>query len=97
LHDDILLTRLRREVDHLAGGEAGSEDAMPTSPFESSNFRKSTFSPPSDGGCVEVAFKPGLIGLRDSKDRGGGAVLLFNAVEWQAFLDGVKAGEFDLP
>ena len=68
---------------------------METTSFESHEFRKSTFSPPSDGGCVEVASKSGVIGVRDSKNREG-AVLVFTDVEWDAFLKGVKAGEFDL-
>jgi hypothetical protein len=68
---------------------------MEAASFESNDFYKSTFSPPSDGGCVEVAIKPGIIGVRDSKNRDG-AVLVFNRIEWDAFLKGVKAGEFDL-
>jgi Domain of unknown function (DUF397) len=63
--------------------------------FDSDEFRKSSFSPPSDGGCVEVAMRGGAIGVRDSKHRDG-VVLVFNTVEWDAFLKGVKAGEFDL-
>lgn len=63
--------------------------------FEPHQFRKSTFSPPSDGGCVEVAVGDGVIGVRDSKNRQG-PVLVFNPVEWDAFLKAVKAGEFDL-
>lgn len=58
------------------------------------SFRKSSFSGTS--GCVEVRRLPdGRIVLRDSKD-----VSLpphhFTAAEWTAFLDGVRAGEFDL-
>ncbi len=68
---------------------------MEANVFESHEFHKSTFSPPSDGGCVEVAVKDGVIGVRDSKHREG-AVLLFNAVEWDAFLKGVRAGQFDI-
>jgi hypothetical protein len=33
--------------------------------------------------------------MRDSKDRSG-PVLVFTRSEWQAFVDGVKSGEFDL-
>ncbi|HKY75229.1 MAG TPA: DUF397 domain-containing protein [Acidimicrobiia bacterium] len=39
--------------------------------------------------------RDGLIRVRDSKDRDGGE-LTFNADEWEAFVRGVKAGEFDL-
>ena len=47
------------------------------------------------GGCVEVApAAAGLIAVRDSKDPDG-PVLLYTPLEWDAFLDGVKRGEFD--
>jgi len=49
---------------------------------------------PSD--CVEVADNlPGAVALRDSKDRTG-PVLVFSPDEWRAFIEGAKAGEFDL-
>jgi hypothetical protein len=49
----------------------------------------------ASGGCVEVAPAPaGMVAVRDSKDPGG-PVLLYTPVEWDAFLDGVKRGEFD--
>ena len=57
-------------------------------------WRKSTFS--TTNGCVEVAFVGDRIAVRDSKDQGGGPVLEFDAVEWNAFLGGVRGGEFDL-
>jgi hypothetical protein len=63
--------------------------------FDLQEFRKSSFSPPSNGGCLEVAAKAGVVGVRDSKDPGG-PILHFSAKEWHAFVDGVKAGEFDL-
>jgi hypothetical protein len=46
-------------------------------------------------GCVEVALLDGRIAVRDSKDKGG-PVLLFTAREWEAFVGGVRGGEFDL-
>lgn len=49
----------------------------------------------SNGNCVEVASLPGdQIGVRDSKDAEG-PVLKFTPDEWQAFLAGVRSGEFD--
>jgi hypothetical protein len=57
-------------------------------------FRKSSFSPIPAVYCVEVGVKDGRIRVRDSKQRGG-AELTFNAGEWDAFVRGVKAGEFD--
>ena len=59
------------------------------------NWRKSTRSG-SSGNCVEVADNlPGVIGVRDSKDPAGPA-LIFTPDEWAAFVGGVKDGEFDL-
>ena len=46
------------------------------------------------GACVEVAFAGDWVYVRDSKDPNG-PVLRFPKAEWIAFLDGVKAGEFD--
>lgn len=49
----------------------------------------------ANGNCVEVASMPGgRIGVRDSKDVNG-AVLRFTPDEWDAFLGGVRQGEFD--
>jgi Domain of unknown function (DUF397) len=58
-------------------------------------WRKSTFSSPHGGNCVEVADLPdGGRAVRDSKDREGPA-LVFTPGEWSAFAEGVRAGEFD--
>ncbi|MET0416143.1 MAG: DUF397 domain-containing protein [Actinoplanes sp.] len=57
-------------------------------------FRKSTFSSP-DAGCVEVGVTDGRLLVRDTKDPSG-PVLQFTAREWDAFVNGVRAGEFDL-
>ena len=46
-------------------------------------------------GCVEVALLDGRIAVRDAKDKGG-PVLLFTPREWEAFVGGVRSGEFDL-
>jgi uncharacterized protein DUF397 len=49
----------------------------------------------SNSNCVEVASLPGNgIGVRDSKDTEG-PVLQFTPSEWDAFLGGVRNGEFD--
>jgi hypothetical protein len=59
-------------------------------------WRKSTRSS-GDGNCVEVAFaSDGSVGVRDSKQHGRGPVLAFSRSEWEAFLGGVRDGEFDL-
>lgn len=45
-------------------------------------------------GCVEVRLLDGRIAVRDSKVEAG-PVLTYTAEEWLAFIEGVKAGEFD--
>jgi len=57
-------------------------------------WRKSTLS--NSCGCVETAFVEEQVGVRDSKDRHG-PVLVFTRFEWEAFLGGVRNGEFELP
>jgi hypothetical protein len=48
-----------------------------------------------NGACVEVACNiPGLVAVRDSKDRGG-LLLAIDPKEWRGFTDQVKAGHFD--
>lgn len=59
-------------------------------------WRTSSYSNGNGGQCVEVADLPdGGRAVRDTKDRGTGPVLLFTPTEWQAFIAGVKDGEFD--
>lgn len=55
---------------------------------------KSTRSSGNCDNCVEVAFVDGAVAVRDSKDRQGPA-LIYTREEWDAFLGGVKDGEFD--
>lgn len=53
----------------------------------------------SHGGkdCVEAAhLDNGHVGVRDSKNPAGPA-LVFTPGEWDAFIGGAKAGEFDRP
>jgi hypothetical protein len=57
-------------------------------------WRKSSRSSPSGDNCVEVAFAADAVAVRDTKDRQA-AMLLFTGDEWKAFIEGVKAGEFD--
>lgn len=57
-------------------------------------WRKSTFSD-SGGNCVETAvLSDGRIAMRNSKDPEAG-VVFFTRAEIDAWLKGVKAGEFD--
>lgn len=45
--------------------------------------------------CVEVAVVPGRVGVRDSKDRSGPA-LVVDPSAWRAFVQDVRCGGFDL-
>ncbi|WP_433256178.1 DUF397 domain-containing protein [Streptosporangium sp. CA-135522] len=69
-------------------------------------WHKSSLSGNNGGDCVEIARlenaaqrpahkQDATLALRDSKNPAG-PVLFFNDSEWVAFLDGVKAAEFDL-
>jgi uncharacterized protein DUF397 len=58
------------------------------------NWIKSSLSF-ANGNCVEVADLPGGgVGVRNSR-HSDGPVLRFTADEWDAFLGGVRFGEFD--
>ncbi|GAA2715652.1 DUF397 domain-containing protein [Micromonospora olivasterospora] len=49
-------------------------------------WRKSTRSSGNGGNCVEVADNlPGVVGVRDSKDKEG-PVLTFGPASWKAFV-----------
>ncbi|WP_030908540.1 DUF397 domain-containing protein [Streptosporangium amethystogenes] len=76
--------------------------------LSSAKWFKSSFSGDNGGNCVEVAElrdiadgpdhkaeHPALIAVRDSKDPDG-PKLFFTPAEWDAFVSGVKASEFDL-
>lgn len=60
--------------------------------WTNARWRKSDVS--DSGGCVEVAYQDGLIGVRDTKARGKGPVLEFTEREWSAFLSGAAKGQF---
>lgn len=52
--------------------------------FSQARWRKSTFSGPETE-CVEVAFRPGAVGVRDSKNPAGGALVLPEPA-WREFI-----------
>ncbi|MGM1059751.1 DUF397 domain-containing protein [Saccharothrix sp. Mg75] len=55
-------------------------------------WRKSSYSGPNGGNCVEVAHTGTSTGVRDSKNPGGG-VLVFGTGAWTRFLVGRAGGE----
>jgi hypothetical protein len=74
--------------------DSGGTDVMATE-SKFTNWRKSSLSSGGDN-CVEIAFAAdGSVGVRDTKAQGLGPVLEFFPGEWEAFLGGVKGGEFD--
>lgn len=58
-------------------------------------WRKAARSNTVGNQCVEVARLREGVAVRHSKNPDGPR-LLFTTDEWEAFLDGVKGGEFDL-
>lgn len=56
-------------------------------------FKSSSFTHAS---CVQVGQFGDVVRVRDSKDPDG-PVQSYRFDEWQAFIDGVKDGQFDLP
>lgn len=60
---------------------------------EGGDFRKSSYSI-YKGKCVEVKYVDGSILVRHSVLTD--TQIQFSISEWEAFLEGVKAGEFDL-
>ncbi|TKA09726.1 DUF397 domain-containing protein [Actinacidiphila oryziradicis] len=62
--------------------------------MSSATWRKSNYSNPDGGDCVEVADGlPRIVPVRDSKNPHGPA-LVFPAGTWSAFIAGIKAGDF---
>lgn len=55
-------------------------------------WRKSSYSGHNTG-CVEVGSAPDLVGIRDTKDRGSGA-LAVSREAWARFVTAVKADHF---
>ncbi|MEU0480925.1 DUF397 domain-containing protein [Streptosporangium sp. NPDC006013] len=69
-------------------------NGMPAALMGGIVWRKSHFSNPS-GNCVELAELPdGRVAMRNSRDPEGPA-LIYTRGEADAFVRGVKSGEFD--
>ena len=59
---------------------------------DGATWRKSSFSNGTGGECVEVADLPRGQAVRDSKHPEG-PILVFSKGGWQAFVQGIQAGE----
>lgn len=57
--------------------------------MEELKWHKSTRSNGQGGDCVEVAERPGVVYVRDSKDQDG-PVLTFEAADWRTFVESLK-------
>ncbi|MDX2644266.1 DUF397 domain-containing protein [Streptomyces sp. NPDC001902] len=70
------------------------DNGVPATDIEGADWRKSGRSNPS-GNCVELAALPGGgFAMRNSRHPGGPA-LIYTRAEIEAFLGGVKDGDFD--
>lgn len=58
-------------------------------------WRRSSYCTGAATTCVEVAVGDGIVAVRDSKVVPG-PVLRFTVEEWEAFVHGVRAGEFEV-
>ncbi|MFJ9415379.1 DUF397 domain-containing protein [Streptomyces sp. NPDC101227] len=62
--------------------------------LSSATWRKSSYSNPDGGDCVEVRDDlPGLVPVRDSKEDPHGPALVFSAAGWSSFVTAVKDAE----
>jgi hypothetical protein len=65
------------------------------SAFDNANWCKSSYSGGEHGSCVELAAVPGMVGIRDTKNRAGGH-LQISKRDFVSLLNEVKAGRHDL-
>ncbi|MFC1700884.1 DUF397 domain-containing protein [Patescibacteria group bacterium] len=64
--------------------------------FRDKDFKKSSFTfTDAHKACAEVAIKDNTVAVRNSRDLEKNTIY-FNFREWDAFIKGVKAGEFNL-
>lgn len=64
--------------------------------FKDKDFKKSSYTGTDRWACVEVAHREKVVAVRNTTDPRKTTVR-FTEEEWNAFLKGVKNGEFDCP
>ena len=67
---------------------------IPFNPLDE-DFKKSSWSKNNPKTCVTVAMSDKGVAVRDSKDSSK-STQFYTHAEWQAFVAGVKGGEFDV-
>ncbi|GAO08709.1 protein of unknown function [Streptomyces sp. 2112.2] len=69
----------------------------PTAPelAPESAWYKSSYSSGDTGNCIEIVNLSSQIGIRDSKDTSGPALVVSTAA-WSSFVDLVRSGDVDL-
>ena len=60
-------------------------------------FIKSSFCSADQPSCVEVSLSQGTVHPKIHVRDAGRSAVAFTPQEWEAFIAGVKAGEFDIP
>ncbi len=76
-------------MSNLSVGSSGRDTGI--------TWIRSSYSGPTGGNCVEVAFlAEGEVAMRNSRHPDGPA-LVFTKSEWAAFLGGARDGEFGIP
>jgi hypothetical protein len=71
------------------------EDKVTNLPnFDRNGLKWRTASRSSGGNCVEVASAGGMVAIRHSR-RPDAELILYSPLEFAAFVDGVRKGEFD--
>jgi hypothetical protein len=58
-------------------------------------WRRSSYCTGAASTCVEVSIGVQMVTVRDSK-AATGPILRFTVEEWRAFVQGVRAGEFEI-
>jgi hypothetical protein len=71
-----------------------ADELLVTGTLRDHNDTFSVKQPQRQSGCVEITLTDDRIVVRDAKDRAG-PVLVFTPTERDAFLDGIRDGEFD--